>query len=81
MGGRWSDYIDHLVDIFQVRRSENKHRYCENHDAWFDAKTGEWLEKNCGDKRCDYCRDRPETAYEYLTFWERLKISLGIASE
>lgn len=33
--------------------------YCEDHDAYFDVNTGEWLEKTCGDKKCMFCAKRP----------------------
>jgi hypothetical protein len=29
-------------------------------DATYCGKCNEWLESNCGDPECEYCRDRPE---------------------
>lgn len=29
------------------------------HDAYFCARCNTWLESNCGDPDCDYCRERP----------------------
>lgn len=35
-------------------------KYNAKHDAYYCESCDEWLEKNCGDPECDYCRDRPE---------------------
>ena len=37
-------------------------KYSEDWDAWYDADTGEWLEFNCDDKECPFCKNRPERA-------------------
>ena len=34
-------------------------KYCEKYDAYFESKTGKWLEKECGDKLCVFCSQRP----------------------
>lgn len=36
------------------------YRYCEKYDANFDIKTGNWLEKQCSDKKCCFCAKRPK---------------------
>jgi hypothetical protein len=35
-------------------------KYNKKHDAYYCESCDKWLEKNCGDPECDYCRDRPE---------------------
>ncbi len=35
-------------------------QYSEEYDAYFDAQENKWLEKICGSKECDYCKDRPK---------------------
>lgn len=35
-------------------------RYSEKHDAYFCDKYNRWLEDGCGDKKCDFCKDRPK---------------------
>ncbi|MFZ2524451.1 MAG: hypothetical protein WAW87_03960 [Candidatus Ferrigenium altingense] len=37
--------------------------YSHKYDAYYNAKTGDWLEKVCGDKDCDYCPGRPAKAF------------------
>lgn len=39
-------------------------RYSHKHDAYYKAATGEWIEKTCGDSNCEFCKDRPERAFE-----------------
>jgi hypothetical protein len=34
------------------------------YDAYFDADTGEWLEKKCSDPACEFCSKRPDLAPE-----------------
>ena len=34
--------------------------YDREHDAFFDKKTGVWLEKGCGHKDCEFCKNRPK---------------------
>lgn len=34
--------------------------YSEQYDAFYDTKTGEWLESKCDDPNCEYCSNRPE---------------------
>lgn len=40
-----------------------KKLYCDKFDAFFDNKTGKWMEKKCGIKGCKICSPRPK----YLT--------------
>lgn len=37
-------------------------QYNKQYDAYYDADTGEWLEKKCGDPECEFCVPRPERA-------------------
>ena len=34
--------------------------YSEEHDAYYNPVTNEWLEPTCDDPTCEYCVDRPE---------------------
>jgi hypothetical protein len=34
--------------------------YCDKFDAFFDKKTGKWMEKKCGIKGCKICSPRPK---------------------
>lgn len=34
-------------------------RHCEKYDAYFESKTGKWLEEKCSNKKCSYCSKRP----------------------
>jgi len=40
-----------------MNRREKHH--CEKYDAYFNPKTGEWLEPKCGSDECEYCSKRP----------------------
>ncbi len=40
--------------------------YSHKHDAYYNAGTGEWLEKQCSDKKCGFCKDRPAVAIEQI---------------
>lgn len=46
------------------------------YDAWACRDCNEWLDVNCGDPTCPYCKDRPETPYE--AYWN---LSIGNAHE
>jgi hypothetical protein len=37
--------------------------YCAEYDAYYDCKTGEWLEEKCGDINCEFCNERPDKFY------------------
>jgi len=37
-----------------------KRGYSPKYDAYYNFKTGEWLEKTCGHEDCEFCKDRPE---------------------
>lgn len=37
----------------------NMRAYDPKHDAAFDPRTGKWLERQCGDPRCQFCVNRP----------------------
>ena len=41
-------------------------QYSETYDAYYDDKTGEWLEDKCKDENCEYCGNRPEKNFEIL---------------
>lgn len=34
-------------------------QYDDRYDAFYDTDTGDWIEKICGDPRCEYCVGRP----------------------
>ena len=36
--------------------------YSDAYDAYYNAKTGKWLEKKCSDIDCDFCKNRPAMA-------------------
>lgn len=36
--------------------------YDRKYDAYYDKRTGRWLERLCGDSDCSYCNDRPPYA-------------------
>lgn len=40
-------------DISQLKQNEK-------HDAYFCAECDKWIEKQCGDEGCDFCRSRPQ---------------------
>lgn len=35
-------------------------KYSEQYDVQYDTDKDVWLESNCGDTACEFCRDRPE---------------------
>lgn len=45
--------------------------YSEEYDAYFDGKTGEWLEDKCDDPNCEYCTGRPESMKETVIRWAK----------
>lgn len=34
--------------------------YDPKYDAYYNKKTGEWIESTCGDKNCSFCKSRPK---------------------
>ena len=44
----------------KCNKCQREHSYCEKHDAYYCKDCNIWLEKNCGDKTCEYCFNRPE---------------------
>lgn len=38
-----------------------KREYCSKYDAYYNPRSGRFLEANCGDKNCKICKDRPAT--------------------
>jgi hypothetical protein len=38
--------------------------YSQKHDAYYCEKCDKWLEGNCRDPECEFCRDRPERPSE-----------------
>lgn len=40
----------------------NRELLSEKYDAYFDAITGKWSSKTCGNKKCNYCKNRPKQA-------------------
>ena len=47
----------------EVSEAESKGElgYDDKHDAYYNKRTGKWLEEACKDARCGYCNERPET--------------------
>lgn len=37
--------------------------YSNQYDAFYCPNCYDWLETVCQDPRCEYCKDRPKTAY------------------
>ncbi len=35
-------------------------KHCEKYDAYFESRTGKWLEEKCEDKKCEFCGSRPD---------------------
>jgi hypothetical protein len=42
--------------------------YSSYADSKLCGKCNEWLESNCGDPECDYCRERPERPLTMRSF-------------
>lgn len=42
--------------------SDDNVKYNAKHDAYYNAETGEWLEKKCDDPECEFCANRPDNA-------------------
>lgn len=40
--------------------------YNEKHDAFFNKEKDIWLDENCGDPKCSFCKDRPNKPSEVL---------------
>jgi len=38
--------------------------YSAKYDAFFNANTGEWIEKRCAKPDCVHCKDRSENALQ-----------------
>lgn len=38
---------------------ETRGEYNERHDAFYSPKKDIWIDKNCKDPNCEYCKDRP----------------------
>jgi hypothetical protein len=41
--------------------------YDHEYDAYYNPKTGEWIEETCGASDCDFCRNRPDKHYDKNT--------------
>ncbi len=54
------DQIDGWVDDALCVACANKRIYYNNFDAFFCADCNIWLESNCSDPACEYCRNRPD---------------------
>lgn len=59
--------------------------YNAQHDAYYDPKTGAWIESQCDDIECEYCAGRPAWATptteanidERIEHWHTGKVSDG----
>jgi hypothetical protein len=40
--------------------------YNDEYDAFYCINCNEWLEKNCGEPNCEFCKNRPEKPLEIL---------------
>lgn len=36
-----------------------KSKYSHKYDAFYCANENKWMEKKCGSKECEFCKDRP----------------------
>jgi hypothetical protein len=45
---------------FLVSVNNGTAAYDKKYDAYYNPKTGEWRESVCGDKDCQYCKNRPK---------------------
>ena len=52
--------VDATVAKAKINIDSPETEYSEKYDAYFNKKTGEWLESKCGDKNCEYCGKRPK---------------------
>ena len=43
-----------------------KIKYCDKHDAYFNADTGSWLEDGGKDVKCLFCSNRPQKHTPHL---------------
>lgn len=43
----------------QAALNEGIAKYDETYDAYYDQRTGKWLEPKCRDKQCHFCKNRP----------------------
>lgn len=55
------------TDEFAVRhfhKCGKENRYNKHFDAYFCQKCDVWLELQCGDEFCEFCKDRPKKPSE-----------------
>ena len=55
--------IEEITLDKQVEFEAQNILYSKKHDSYYNADTGAWVEKKCKDGACEFCKDRPETAY------------------
>ena len=53
-----------MIEEQKCKKCEAERDYCEKHDAYYCGKCDIWCEKNCGDKTCGFCKDRPNKPSE-----------------
>lgn len=61
----WSNFEDYQREgiMDRLKYWENpENGYSEEYDAYYDKATGEWIEGQCSDPDCEYCKDRPPRA-------------------
>lgn len=46
------------------KHMKSRGEYNEKHDAYFDKEKDIWLDENCDDPDCDFCKDRPNKPSE-----------------
>lgn len=58
---------DRIADLLEEAASELEeltYAYHPKYDAYFNAKTGEWIDSRCCDPNCEFCTKRPSNVYD-----------------
>jgi len=71
------------IETKRVCKKCNKQtvKYSNKHDAYYCENCNKWLEKVCDDKTCKFCKGRPKTPKEIISWGDILTILLGIGYE
>ncbi len=46
------------------KHMETRGEYCKKHDAFYNPIKNSWIDENCGDTNCRFCKDRPDKPSE-----------------
>lgn len=58
---RIADLLEEAADALEnLSPKTEEFAYNEKYDAYYNPKTGEWIESRCSDPTCEYCSTRPE---------------------